>query len=159
MSWHSARCCLDAQAEMGCICDLERVCCGMTSLALRKLRCHPPPLSKHRMHGISLAYLALCLVCIHSLTHSYIHTFAHSRTHICSLTHSLTGSLLAHSITHLFTHSLTCSPTHSHILSSVADFRLATLPLPWACMTKRECCLIILFSFVLFETDFTIVQP
>ncbi len=115
MSWHSARCCLDAQAEKGCICDLERVCCGMTSLALRKLRCHPPPLSKHRMHGISLAYLALCLVYIHSLTHSYIHTFAHSRTHTFarSLAHSL-----AHSLTHslarcLLTQLLTCSLTHS----------------------------------------------
>ena len=119
----------------------------------------PPTTTEQAQNAWHLIGIPCTVSRLYSLTNSYIHTSAHSRTHICSLTHSLTGSLLAHSITHLFTHSLTCSPTHSHILSLVADFRLATLPLPWACMTKRECCLIILFSFVLFETDFTIVQP
>ncbi len=129
----------------------------------------PPTTTEQAQNAWHLIGIPCTVSRLYSLTNSliYSHVCALTHSHICSLTrslarsltHSLTGSLLAHSITHLFTHSLTCSPTHSHILSLVADFRLATLPLPWACMTKRECCLIMLFSFVLFETDFTIVQP
>jgi len=41
--------------------------CSMTSFALHKLRCHPSPLSKHRMQSRTAAPLSHMLQCVSSV--------------------------------------------------------------------------------------------